>query len=99
MVRKRAGIRVPGKRKGASQEACAKLDLYFQTSRFEGVNPPNFSDLFLPLNQRVGGNWVPQGLDRFSAVAGRAEEAENIEPQRLKPNPFFRTYGMPEGRP
>jgi hypothetical protein len=100
VVRKRAGTKVPGKRKGASCEACAKLDLYFQVSRFEGVNPPNFqmvgirstqgmpascgragqitaavttccgylsegdtnlSDLFLPPNQRVCGNWVLWG--------------------------------------
>jgi hypothetical protein len=36
-----------GKRKGASQKACAKLYLYFQPSRFRGVNPPSFQIYFV----------------------------------------------------
>jgi hypothetical protein len=36
-----------GKRKGASQKACAKLDLYFQPSRLTGVNMPFFQVYFV----------------------------------------------------
>jgi hypothetical protein len=65
VVRKRAGTKVPGKRKGASCEACAKLDLYFPTSRFEGVNPPNFQIYFCRRISGFAGIGCFRGFDKI----------------------------------
>ena len=54
-----------GKRKGASQKACAKLYLYFQPIRFRGVNPPTFQIYFLRRIMDLAGIGRLRGLDKI----------------------------------
>jgi hypothetical protein len=46
-VQPTATLKSSGKTKGASQKACAKLNLYFHPSRFRGVNVPFFQIYFV----------------------------------------------------
>jgi hypothetical protein len=91
----RAGYSNPenalGKRKGASQKACAKLYLYFQPIRFRGVNPPSFQIYFFRRIMDLAGIGRLRGLDKilrkisFCTVLGAIKLWKDMNEDRGRP--------------